>query len=87
MAKQNHAWRMVAAAMAEADPAAARRHLDTLATPPTAPVIAVALRLCASARPDERRTGTALVDALLDQRPDLPEAGELRAAQAAAGIL
>lgn len=84
MAKQNHAWRMVAAAMAESDPAAARRHLDTLATPPTAPVIAVALRLCDSARLDERRAGVLLVDALLDQRSDLPEADRLRAAQAAA---
>ncbi len=84
MAKQDHAWRLVAAAMAERDPAAARRHLDTLATPPTARVIAVAMRLCRSARADERAAGVMLVDALLDQRADLPEAGELRAAREAA---
>ena len=84
MAKQNHTWRLVAAAMAESDPAAARRHLDTLATPPTQPVIAVARRLCRSARPDERRVGALLVDALLDQQPDLSEADALRAAGEAA---
>lgn len=42
------------------------------------------MRLCRSARADERAAGVMLVDALLDQRADLPEAGELRAAREAA---
>lgn len=84
MAKQNHVWRQVAAAMAEREPAAARGHLATLASPPTPAVVEVAGRLCRSARADERRVGVLLVDELLAARPDLPEAGTLRAAAEAA---
>lgn len=78
MAKQNHVWRQVAAAMAEREPAAARAHLTTLASPPTPAVVEVAGRLCRSARADERRAGVLLVEELLAARPDLQEAGALR---------
>lgn len=81
MAKQNHAWRQVAAAMAEPDPAAARRHLDPLADPPSPAVVTIALRLCRSARADERRIGALLVDALLEHRPGLEQADALRTAR------
>lgn len=81
MAKQNYVWRQVAAAMSERDPAAARRHLEALANPPSAAVVTTALRLCRSARADERRIGGLLVDTLLEHRPDLEQADELRAAR------
>jgi len=84
MAKQNHVWRQVAAAMAEREPVAARGHLHALASPPTPAVVEVAGRLCRSARADERRVGVLLVEELLAARPDLPEAGALRTAVQAA---
>lgn len=80
MAKQNHVWRQVAAAMAAREPAQARAQLAALASPPTPAVVEVAGRLCRSARADERRVGLLLVDELLAARPDLPEADALRAA-------
>lgn len=79
--KQNGVWRLVAAAMAERDDAAARRHVETLASSPTASVREVAQRLCASRRSDERRVGVLLVDALLAAAPDAQDAEDLRAAR------
>jgi len=82
--KQTGVWRLVAAAMAEPDATAARRHLDALAASPTAAVVDVAVRLCRSARADERRAGVALVDAVLDTRPDHGDAPRLRDARSSA---
>lgn len=82
--KQNRVWRHVAAAMAAPDDATARAELAVLATPVTGPVVAAALRLCASQRGDERRVGVLLADLVLKHRPDLDEAAQLRDARAAA---
>ncbi len=80
MAKQNHVWRLVAAAMAEPDEAGARSRLATLASPPTAAVVEVAGRLCRSARADERRVGVLLVDELAGVLGDPGTVTALRAA-------
>ncbi len=82
--KQNRVWRHVAAAMAAPDAPAARAALEALATPVTGPVVETALRLCRSARADERRVGVLLVDVVLERRSDLDEADALLAARAAA---
>lgn len=82
--KQNRMWRHVAAAMAAPDEAGARAELDVLATPVTAPVVETALRLCRSARADERRVGVLLADLVLERRADLVGADALVAARTAA---
>jgi len=79
--KQNRVWRHVAAAMAAADEAGARDELEALASPVTGPVVDTALRLCRSARGDERRVGVLLAELVLQRRPDLDDARALRAAR------
>lgn len=82
--KQNYLWRTIAAAMSEPHDATALSSLARLASPQSSAAVAAAVRLCRSARADERRIGVLLVDALLSARADLPEGNELRDVQAGA---
>ena len=77
--KQNGILRLVAAAMAEADDADAQVHARVLASSPTRPVVAIAVKLCISARADERRVGLMLADELLAAQ-GLENADQLSAA-------